>query len=170
MNRRTLLQTGGLAAIGTLALNTTGCGDKEDVEFYIATVSGTLEELKPLLPAQAALLSKGISIAKSFNQAYQDGKFDSAMSIFENLVGVINEIIAAAGISVSDSVKVALAVAGVAIRAIAVLLKRQAEQPAVAAAVKQKSMASADSAKRVSLVESLANPKEINALFEASKP
>lgn len=170
MNRRTLLKTGGLAAIGTLALNTAGCGDKEDIEFYVATVTGTLEELKPLLPAQAALLSKGISIAKSFNDAYQDGKFDNAMTIFENLVGVINEIIAAAGIGVSDSVKVALAVAGVAIRAIAVLLKRQAAQPAVAAAVKERATTSDASAKRVSLIESLANPKEINALFEASKP
>lgn len=170
MNRRTLLKTGGAAALGTFTLGNTSCPGKEDLEFYVATVTATLEELKPLLPAQSALLSKGISIAKSFNDAYQDGKFDSAMTIFENLVGVINEIIAAAGINASDGVKVALAVAGVAIRGIAVLLKRQAEQPAVAAVVKEKAKASADSAKQVSLVESLANPKSVQMIFEAARP
>lgn len=168
-NRRNFLRASGTAGIGLLALGASECG-KKNVDFYVATVIGTLEELKSLLPAQATLLSRGISVAKSFNDAYQDGKFDSAMTIFENLVGVVNEIIAAAGVNVSDGVKIALAVAGVAIRGIAVLLKDSTADPQVAAAVKEKASASAADARRMSLVESLANPKSVQVVFETSRP
>jgi hypothetical protein len=168
-DRRNFLRASGIAGVGLLALGAAECG-KKDVDFYVATVVGTLEELKPLIPAQATLLTRGISIAKSFNDAYQDGKFDSAMTIFENLVSIVNEIIAAAGINVSDGVKIALAVGGVAIRGIAVLLKDSTTDPQVAAVVNEKSKSSAASAKQASLVESLAHPKSVQMIFEASKP
>jgi hypothetical protein len=167
VTRREVLATGGMAAVGALAISSTAC-DKKDIDFYVSTVGGALEELKPLLPAQVALLSKGISIAKSFNDAYQDGKFDSAITLFENLVGVINEVIAAAGVVVSDTVKIILAVAGVGTRAIAVLLRQQAQTPAVASAIQSRTGARASSQR--SLIERMASRIEINAVFEASKP
>lgn len=154
--------------MGMLTLSTTGCG--KNLSNYVSTIIGAMEELKPLLPNLSASLSKAISIAKSFDEAYRAGKFDSATTLFENLVGVINQIIADAGINASDSVKIALSVASVGMRAIAVLLRDQATQPAVASAVKEKAKASAASAKRVSLIESLANSKEVNAVFEAARP
>lgn len=170
MNRRTLLKTGGLAAVGTLTLGAGPCS-KRNLSFQVSVVIGALEELKPFLPGLSTTLSKAVAIAKSFDQAYRDGKFDSAMAIFENLVGVINQIIADAGFNVSDSVKIALAIAGVALRAIAVLLRDQvAADPQVAAAVRQKARTSAAGARQISLVESLANPKSVSAVFEAARP
>lgn len=168
-SRRTFITTGAMAGIGVVAISQAGCGDKEDVDFYTSTVTGALTTLKTLLPNQADMLDKGINIARTFNKAYQDGKFDTAMELFENLTSLISDVIMAAGAGMSDGVKVTLAVADVAIRAIAVLLKRQASRPEVAASIKDRSVSPAQE-RQMALVESLANPKSINAVFEASRP
>lgn len=170
VSRRTLIKTGGMAAVGALAIGSAGC-DKKDVDFYVATLTGAFEELKPLLPAQSALLAKAISIAKSFNDAYQGGKFDTATKLFENLVSVVGDLIAAAGVNVSGSVKIALAVAGVATRAIAVLMKQAADDnPQVAAAVNKESTMSKEASARASLIERLADMTTVNSVLEAAKP
>jgi hypothetical protein len=171
LSKRTFLKVGGIGGLGLLVGGTTACpGDKKKVSFFVVTITGSMQELKPLLPAQEALLSKAIDIANAFNNAYQAGKFDSAIAAFENLVGVINEIIAAAGVGVSDSVKIALAVSGVAVRGIAVLLRDSTADPVVATVVREKMKTSEASAKQASLVESLSSSKEINAVLEAAKP
>lgn len=168
LSKRNFLKVGGLAAVGTLAIGSAGC-DKEDIDFYVSTLTGALEELKPLLPNQATLISKAVSIAKSFNSAWQADKFASASAIFENLITTFNEIITAAGLNVSDTVKVVVAVAGVALRAIAVLVKQQAQDPAVAAAVRTTAETPSGSRQK-SLVEKLADPAAIDVLFRAAKP
>lgn len=160
MNKRTFLKLSATAGVGALALPTVGCGDKKDVDFYIATVTGALEQLKPLLPNQETLLSKAISIARSVNSAYQDGKFDTALGLANNLVSTINDIIAAAGVNLSNGVKITLSIANVALSAAAVLIKN-AMPAEVAARVSNPAMET---------LESMASPKRVNAVFEASRP
>jgi hypothetical protein len=160
MNRRSMMKLSATAGVGALTIPLVGCGEKADVDFYVATVTGAFEQLKPLLPNQTTLLTKAISIARSINSAYQDGKFDSALGLANNLVTTINEIIAAAGVNLSTSVKVILSIANVALGAAAVLIKRN--MPAV--------MASRVSSTAMETLESMASPKKIDAVFEASRP
>lgn len=168
MNRRTLLKTGGLAAVGSLTIGTVGCG--KNLSPYVSTVIGALDELKPLLPNQSELLNRAVGIAKNFDDAYRAGKFDNATTLFENLAGVVGEIAESAGVA-SPSVKIAIAVAGIAMRAIAVLMKQQADDnPQVAAAVSDKARASRAAGARKSLIEKMADPVAVNELFEAAKP
>lgn len=161
ITRRTALKLGGAATVGVLTLGVTSCG--KDISLYTATVIGSLEELVPLLPGQATKLRQAIAVAKTFDVAYRDGKFASAASIFENLTTIISEIIAGVGV-MSETVKLAVAVGGVALRAIAVLLRQQSTQPAVAAAV-----AASDSSAKA-MIEQMANPKVIDAVVETVKP
>lgn len=169
MNRRTLLKTGGMAAVGAVTLGTGPCSSK-NLSVYVSTIVGALEELKPLLSNQSPLLTRAISIAKSFDEAYRAGKFDTATALFENLAGVVGQIADSVGVS-SPSVKIAIAVAGIAMRAIAVLMKQQAEDnPQVAAAVDAKAERDPTASARKSLIQQMADTKAVDALFEAAKP
>lgn len=169
MNRRTLLKTGGMATVGALTIGAGPCSSK-NLSVYVSTIVGALEELKPLLPNQSSLLTRAISIAKSFDEAYRAGKFDTATALFENLAGVVGQIADSVGVT-SPSVKIAIAVAGIAMRAIAVLMKQQAtENPQVADAVSAKTERDPAASTRKSLIERMADEKAVNALFEASKP
>lgn len=168
LSKRTFLKLGGAAAVGTLALGTTACGPSMSV--WVQTITGGLEELKPLLPAQAALLSKAISIAKSFNEAWQDEKFSNALAILENLASTIQQITEAAGVNLSQQVKTMITVVGVALRTIAVLLKAQMDDPAVAATVNDRAMANPSASRQRTLIERLADPAAVDAAFEAAKP
>ena len=167
MNRRTLLKTSSVGAIGFLTLGAKGCG--KNLSTYVNVVIGALQELSPLLPGQAQLIAKAVSIAKTFDDAYRAGKFIDAGALFENLAGVISQIAEAAGVA-SPSVKVAIAVAGIAMRAIAVLLKNQAADPTIAAIVNDRASSNANVARQRSLIEKMANEKEIDALFAGAKP
>lgn len=166
MNRRTLLKTGGLAALGSITLATAACG--KNLSTYVSIIIGALEELSPLVPSASPLISKAIKVAKDFDDAYRAGKFANAISLFENLAGVVGEIADSIGVG-SQPVKAAIAVAGIAMRAIAVLLKQQAADPAVASAISAAASSKAG-ARQKSLVEKLADPNAINQLFEAAKP
>lgn len=171
MDRRQMISTTALGAAGFVVgtgFAAPGCGDKEDIDFYASTIIGSLETLKTLAPNQADMLDKGIGIARTFNKAYQDGKFDTAMGLFENLTNLIRDVILAVGVGMSDGVKVTLAIADVGIRAIAVLLKRQATKPEIAEELKNRSVSPAQE-RQMALVQSLANPKAIDAVFEASR-
>lgn len=156
MNRRSMMKLSGAAIVGAAVVTQVGC-EKKDVDFYIATVTGSMAQLKPLLPNQAALLDKAISIAKSVNQAYQDGKFDSALSLANNLTTTINEIITAAGVNLSDTVKMIISIANVALGTVAVLIENSASRSSRAA--------SPGAAK----VRALASPKRVDAIFEAAR-
>lgn len=168
LSKRTFLKLGGAAAVSALALGTTACGPSMSV--WVQTITGALEELKPLLPAQAALLSKAISIAKSFNQAWQDEKFSNAVTILENLTATIQQIIDAAGVNLSQQVKTMIAVVGIALRTVAVLLKEQMNDPAVATTVNDRAMANPSASRQRTLIERLADPAAVDAAFAAAKP
>jgi len=167
MNRRTLLKTGSVGAVGFLTLGAKGCG--KNLSTYVNVVIGTLQELSPLLPGQAQFISKAVGIAKTFDDAYRAGKFMDATALFENLAGVISQIADSAGLS-SPSVKVAIAVVGIAMRGIAVLLKDQTSDPTIAAIVSESASKNPVVRRQKSLVEKLADEKEINALFAEAVP
>lgn len=167
LSKRNFLKVGGVAAVGTLTLSTAGCGPSMNT--WVQTIIGGLQELGPLLPGQAALLTKAVGIAKSFNDAWQSGKFTNAVGILENLTGTIQQIIADAGINLSPQVKTMLAVVGVALRTVAVIMKEQLNNPDVADAVRRQT-SSPGAARQRALIERMADSKTVDALFEAAKP
>ncbi len=169
MNRRVALQsigtgTASVAVFGPVVF-LQGCSPK-NLSVYVQTVVGTLHELQPLLPDASANIAKAIKIASDFDKAYRDGKFADAIAVFSNLSGVISEIATDAGVD-NSTVKVALAVAGIAMRAIAVLLQSQSANPAVANA---RVGASSEQRRQAALVEKLANAGEIDRLFSMVRP
>ena len=158
MQRRTMIKLTGAAVVGA-AVSQVGC-EKQDVDFYVNTITMSLGKLKPLLPNQAQLLSKAISIANEVNKAYQDGKFDSALLLLSNLISTINEVVAAAGVNLTDSAKIILAIADVALTAVIVLIKG--------------SIPASDVAREVSpaaeKIKSLGSSKRVDAIFAATRP
>lgn len=152
LSKRNFFVVGGAAALGTLVLGSSAC-EKKDVDFYIATVTGSLTQLKPLLPNQIDLLNRAISIAREVNSAYQDGKFDSALGLANSLTATIESVIIAAGVNLSDAVKMILSIANVALGTVAVLIGGSAPGR----------MASAGN------IRVLASPARVNAIFTAAR-
>jgi len=169
MNRRQFnkaaLTGGAVAVITPTVLVMQGCG--KNLSVWVNTVIGALQELSPLLPNSAQLISRAIKVAQDFDAAYRAGKFLDATALFENLAGVLSQITQDAGVN-NPTIKIALAVAGVAMRAIAVLLKSQSTQPAVTAAVAAVPPSPAVT-RRINLIESLANSASIDALYASVK-
>lgn len=162
MNRRTMLKTSGLATVGVMTLGVTGCG--KNLSLYVATVIGSLEELELLLPNLSPQIKKAIAIAKSFDTAYRAGKFTDAATLFTNLTGVVSEIATSAGVT-NPQVKLAIAVGGVALRAIAVLLAQQASNPMVASAV-----AASPNANAKATIERMADPVVLDKIMGLVRP
>lgn len=167
MNRRTMLKVTGTGAVGVMAFGTTSC-KKEDVSFYVSVFQGAMEELKPLLPNSLALINKVIGVIKTFKDAYDAGKFDNALTALENVSATLTEIISQVG-TLSDPVKVALSVGGVALRAIAALLRSQSTEPAVAAAINARATTAAQQ-RTLSVIDRLANQAALDRVYQASKP
>jgi hypothetical protein len=167
MNRRTLLKTGGLAAVGTLTVGVSSCA--KNLSTWVNILIGAAQELSSLLPGQSALISKAVAIAKSFDEAYRAGKFIDAMSIFENLANVVDQVTATLGVT-NPTVKLAISMMRIALRAIATLLKAQAQNPAVAAALSDPRLNNDTANRQKALVEKLADESAINALYVAAKP
>lgn len=165
MNRRTLLKTGGMAAVGSLAIGTTGCG--KDLSTYTSIIISALEELSPLLPGQSSFIANAVKIARQFDEAYRDGKFANATTLFANLAGVVGQIADSVGVT-SPAVKTTIAIAGVAMRAIAILLKEQSSQPEVAAAVRSQQGTAVMA--HIGLINRLADEQAVDAVFKAAKP
>jgi hypothetical protein len=170
MNRRTMLKSVGTgAAIGVAAPSTLlleGCEPK-NLSVYVETVVGSLKEVATLLPSLGPRITQAIKIAEDFDAAYRAGKFESALALFENLSGVISQIAGDVGLF-TPTVKVALAVAAIAMRAIAVLLKSQEAEPAVAKRLKLRPLTPQERA-RTGLVNRLADAGTIDQLFAAAK-
>lgn len=169
MNKRQFL-TRGVLGLAALIMTTSAwrCGS-EKVTIYVQTISSFLREIAGIIPAQAAFINKIIGIAADLDAAYRRGDFDNATSFLESLSENINTLITNLGLNLSSQVKVALAIVNSTVKLIAVLLVNQAEVPAVAAELKNRASNPADE-RKMKLIWSLANEKEINALFEASKP
>lgn len=164
MNRRQVLIGGGMAA---LAVATTGCPGAKNLSFYVSTVVGALKDLSPLIPNLGPTIAKAIKIAEDFDEAYRKGAFENAMALFENLAGLVSQITESAGVD-NQQVKLAIAVASIALRTIAVLLKTQADNPEVAAVISGKHT-SASVKRQVSLVERLADTAAVDTAFKAAK-
>jgi hypothetical protein len=164
--RRGFLKFTGRAGVGLLVVGgtivTTGCA--KNIGLYTETVIGSLEEVLPLLPNLNDPIKRAIGIAKSFDAAYRDGKFANASTLFANLTTVVSDIATQAGVK-NPQVKLALAVGGIALRAIGVLLKQQASDPVVAAAVAN----SADSATKA-IIEKMADPAVIDRVMQLVMP
>lgn len=158
MNRRTILKTGALTA-GMLMLSGAQVACGKNLSLYVNIIVGALKELSPLLPGQAQLIAKAIAIAETFDRAYREGKFTDAIAIFENLAGVLGEIADAAGVT-NPQVRTALAVAGIALRAIAVLLKSREGEPVVVEAIGTATVAQR---RQIALVNRLAEPAPLDA-------
>jgi hypothetical protein len=165
MNRRTLLKTGGLAAIGTLTLGTSACGEK--VSFYVSTVIGSLEALLPLLPNASEPIKKAIATAKAFDEAYRDGKFADSTALFTNLGELAGQVVELAGVA-SPQVKLAIALGRVGLNAIASILKSQMKDPVIEAMVNARTDAAAQ--KQKAMIEKMADAQMIESIFQASKP
>jgi hypothetical protein len=158
MNRRDMIKrtaAGAGAAIATrvlptagvagLALFATACG--KNVSNWIASIVSGFAEIKSLLSDLGLgqdtidkignLIAKGVKIAQDFDDAYKAGKFSSAIILFKNLGGVLDEVRADLGINADNKiVRAAFAIIGIARVAIAIMLNQQGQnQPAVMAAI-----------------------------------
>lgn len=166
ITRRDLIKGGAFAAVATMVLGEEACKPK-DLTTYDQIVLGVLRELQPLLPSAAALISKAITILQDFDAAYKRGAFADAMALFANLSSVIGQIAADAGVN-NPTVKVALAVAGIALRAIAVLLASQSGQPAVHAVLT--GAMNPEKERQRELIRKLSDESAINKIFAEAKP
>lgn len=159
VNRRTLLKTGGLAALGSLTLGTSACGDK--VSFAVSTVIGALEALSPLLPNASNLISKGISLAKQFDKAYSEGKFTDATALFTNLGEIAQQIVDVSG-TTNPRIMQILALGRVGLNVIASILKAQMKDPVIAGMVAARVDPAAQ--KQKAMIEKMADEKMIEMI------
>lgn len=169
ISRRSMLGTGALVA-GSFAVGvgfTAPACNPKNLSVYVQTIVGALEEISPLLPNSAAIIAKAVKVAKDFDDAYRAGKFENALVLFENLAGFISQIANDVGVN-NPTIQIALAVAGIALKGIAVLLKSQESEPQVVAAM-ERANAKPGAAARRSLVERLANPTAVEKAFAASR-
>lgn len=169
VNRRDFLKGATTGAVSTLvfsgAIVSVGCGEK--ISFYVSTVIGSLETLSPLLPSASGLISKAVSIAKSFDEAYKAGKFADSTALFTKLGEIALQIATVAGVA-SPPILVAIAVGRVALNAIAQILKSQMKDPVIAAMVAQRTDAAAERQK--AMITFMADDKMIQMIVAASKP
>jgi hypothetical protein len=165
MDRRTLLKTGGLAAVGAMTVSITACGEK--VSFYVSTVIGSLETLSPLIPSASGLIAKAVTAAKAFDEAYRDGKFTDATALFTNLGELALQIAGAVG-TTSPPILLAISVGRVALNAIAQILKSQMKDPVIAGMVAARTDPAAQRQKV--MIDRMADDRMIEMIVAASKP
>ena len=169
LSRRRFLKTTSTVTLGTIALSgaalTVACGEK--ISFYVSTVIGSLETLSPLLPNASSLITKAVSTAKAFDEAYRAGKFADSTALFANLGDLALQIAGAVGAD-SPPILLAIAVGRVALNAIATILKNQMQEPAIAMMVNSRSDAAAQRQK--AMIERMADEKMIAGIVADLKP
>lgn len=143
------------------------CGS-EKVSLYVSTINSFLREISTLIPSQSDFISKMITVASDLDSAYRRGDFDNATTFLETLTGNLSTLITSLGLEASGQVKVGLAIVSSTVRLIAVLIHDQASQPVIASAVKRRTGVA--NARKKSLIESLVDKEEIDALLQASRP
>lgn len=160
-DRRNFLKISTGAGIGALVVASVGaskCGGKS-VTAEIGIIQSTILALKPLLPAQAALLDKISKLAGDFGAAYARGDFTSAKTFFASLADNITTLVGDVGAG-SPRIQFLVAVVGIAVRAIAALLNEQAT-PAI------QSMASPAEADRV---RAMGSAEAASKALQVAKP
>lgn len=163
MNRRSFIGTGAMvtggAALGMVTM-APSCNPPK-VSTYVRAFTGALGEIKLILPAQGAIIDRMIKVAEDFDKANLAGKFEDAKTFLLNLVSLFDQFTADLGVNVPLPVKTALLIAGVAIRAIAVLIDGELSR--------QPSMAARAEAGEVNKLKQLADEGAINAALKAIK-
>lgn len=169
VSRRVFFKRGAKAAAGALVLGSAGvmaaCGEK--VSFYVSTVIGALETLSPLLPGASNLISKAVSVAKSFDEAYKAGKFADSTALFTNLGEIALQIATVAGVA-SPPILIAIAVGRVGLNAIAQILKSQMKDPVIAGMVA--SRVDSEAQRQKAMINRMADDKMIEMIVAGSKP
>lgn len=142
MNRRDVIK-GGAISVGVLAL--TGCPGQKSLSAWVTTIVAAFGEMKPLLAElglSQAIITKvsgwidtAVKIAKDFDEAYRAGKFKDAVTLFNNLGGLITQIAGALGAVDNRIVKLALISIAIARIAISSLLANHASASPEAMAV-----------------------------------
>lgn len=149
MNRRSMIArttVAGLGFVSGAAFTMPPCSGKP-VGAWVTTITAAFSEMKPLLGelglAQTVVdrvsgfIDRAASIARQFDQAYRDGKFADAITMFSNLSGLITSIATELNVVNNRIVKLALISVSIARIAIATLLNQQSTQPQVADAVRR---------------------------------
>lgn len=147
VDRRYFIKGGTVAVGGVVfgaAFAAPAC-DKKPVGVWIVTMTAGFSEMKPLLPdlglsqeivnRVSGFIDRGASIARQFDQAYRDGKFADAISLFSNLSGLITSVATELKVVDNRIVKLALVSVSIARIGIATLLNQQSTQPQVADAI-----------------------------------
>lgn len=161
MNRREVLKGAGVTTAVVAFGGLQAACKPANLSFWVQSVVGALTEIANLIPGQGAFIKKIITVAQDFDAAYKAGKFSDALTLFTNLTSLIDQLVGDIGGQLSPQIKTALAIAGVAIRTIALLLKQQGEKvPSV----------SAISSPEIDNVRRLANERAIDAIYDAAKP
>jgi hypothetical protein len=167
MNRRVFTTRVALTVAG-IGLTTTAfkCGS-DKVSIYVTTIVSFLKEISALVPAQAAFISRAIAVAGDFDAAYRRGDFANASTFFNTLVGNVQALATNLGAGLSPRIQTVLSVVSITIRTVAVLLVNEGATKVGAVVAARASNPAMDAA--ASTIERLANPKSVNAAFEAAK-
>lgn len=161
MNRRNFIQGTAVGVGAVLITESIGCGGKS-VAPEVAILTGAVEELEILFPAQSVTLKKIVSLAQDFNRDWTAGKFDTAKDFFLNLDILVNQVITDLGASASTRAKLLLAALGIAVRTIAALISEQGAQEPKAAKT-----ASATAPQAVDRVKQLSNAADASWILKA---
>lgn len=101
MNRRTLLKTGGLAAIGTLTIGTTACPfdgvTKDKAVRYSDIAINYLKDARPLIQQLggtqvAELIDRAIPALEKLKDALANSDFPTAGNFFDNVTGILGQV------------------------------------------------------------------------------
>lgn len=139
ISRRSMLKTStvaGLGMVGGLALTGLAC-DKKNLSGWVTAIVSAFTEMKPLLGdlglSQVVInkisgwIGTAAKVAKDFDAAYVAGKFADAVTLFNNLGGLIAQIAGELGATDNRIIKLALVSISIARIAIATLLSNQAQ-------------------------------------------
>lgn len=116
-----------MGAASIVVIGAAGCPKGKSAAGAIAIIIGAITDLKGVFPALDSL-SKIVTLAESFNGAWVDGKFDSARTFFDNLDGLVTQVLTDLSINASTNVKLALAALKIGLRAVAALIDTQGQQ------------------------------------------
>lgn len=168
MNRRQFTKRGALGlVVAGLSGSAWKCGS-DKISIYVSTISSFLNELAQFVPAQAAFIAQIVKVASDFDVAYRRGDFTNASTFFNTLAGNISTLTTSLGIGTSPRIKTLLSVVNITVRTVAVLLMNEGATKVAEVAKARASNPAMDDAVRT--IERLANPKAVDAIFEASRP
>lgn len=137
---------------------------KKSVEIEVSTAITFLNKVSSLLPAHAQLIVKIVGVLNTFNEAYQAGKFDSAVAFLATASSLFEQLLTNVGVGISPLLKTWLLIVDAAITALVALFKSQASAPEAVTAMRSASEAQK---KQMAILERRA--ARVDELFAAIK-